>query len=176
MLQERSGRNGTSARRASGHALSGGRRFPSGERRVLVADDNADMRDYVAALLSTEYEVITASDGVEALDKVQQLLPDLVLTDVMMPNLDGFGLLEKIQADPTTTGIPVVMLSARAGEEGTIEGLEAGADDYLTKPFSARGFSPGSGSTSKHLDRQRRVRSTLERSQQLSTRLSAWRT
>ena len=131
-----------------------------------MADDNADMRDYVAALLSAEYEVITASDGVEALDKVRQLLPDLVLTDVMMPNLDGFGLLEKIQADPTTTGIPVVMLSARAGEEGTIEGLEAGADDYLTKPFSARELL-ARVRVNLELDRQRRVRSALERSQQL---------
>jgi len=74
----------------------------------------------------------------EALEVARARPPDLVLTDVMMPVLDGFGLLRELRADPRTKAIPVVMLSARAGEESRVEGLESGADDYLVKPFSAR--------------------------------------
>ncbi len=106
--------------------------------RILLADDNADMRDYVKRLLSQQYEVETVTDGVEALASVRQQRPDLVLTDVMMPGLDGFGLLRELRADPQTKELPIILLSARAGEESRIEGLEAGADDYLIKPFSAR--------------------------------------
>ena len=134
--------------------------------RVLVVDDNADMRDYVRGLLALEYDVLTAVDGVDALEKAAAWLPDLLLTDVMMPRLDGFGLLRKLQADPATVGIPVIMLSARAGEEGTIEGLEAGADDYLVKPFSARELL-ARVKVNLELDRVRRVRTELERSQEL---------
>ena len=140
----------------------------SGEKsgRVLVVDDNADMREYVAALLSGEYDVETAADGLEALDRVAESCPDLVLTDVMMPRLDGFGLLERLQSDPATVGVPVIMLSARAGEEGTVEGLEAGADDYLVKPFSARELL-ARVRVNMELDRTRRVRNTLEGSKRL---------
>jgi PAS domain S-box-containing protein len=106
--------------------------------RILLADDNADMRDYVRRLLSQQYEVEAVSDGVAALSAVRQQIPDLVLTDVMMPNLDGMGLLQALRSDPQTQEIPIILLSARAGEEAQIEGLAAGADDYLTKPFSAR--------------------------------------
>ncbi|MEK0084754.1 PAS domain S-box protein [Benzoatithermus flavus] len=106
--------------------------------RVLLADDNADMRDYVRRLLSTRYEVVTVSDGRAALAAVRTSRPDLVITDVMMPHLDGFGVVKALRADPETRDLPVIMLSARAGEEASIEGLEAGADDYLVKPFSAR--------------------------------------
>ncbi len=134
--------------------------------RVLVVDDNADMRDYISRLLAPHYDVATAADGVEALDRVRQETPDLVLTDVMMPRLDGFGLLQALHADPMTTGVPVVMLSARAGEEGTVEGLEAGADDYLVKPFSARELL-ARVRVNLELDKVRRVRHTLERSQAL---------
>ena len=132
--------------------------------RVLVVDDNADMRGYVAGLLSAVYDVTTASDGLAALDEVRRVRPDLVITDVMMPRLDGFGLLEKLQADPATVSVPVIMLSARAGSDGTIEGLEAGADDYLVKPFSARELL-ARVRVNLELDRIRRVRGTLERSQ-----------
>ena len=93
---------------------------------MLVVDDNADMREYIASLLAGEYAVETAPDGAVALERARAHPPDLVLTDVMMPNLDGFGLLAALQEDPATMGVPVIMLSARAGEEGTIEGLEAG--------------------------------------------------
>lgn len=109
-----------------------------GRPRVLVADDNADMRDYVVRLLSTTCEVEAVADGQAALDAVRIRLPDLLLTDVMMPRLDGFALLSAIRADRLLRDLPVVMLSARAGEEAKVEGLDAGADDYLVKPFSAR--------------------------------------
>jgi signal transduction histidine kinase len=105
---------------------------------VLLADDNADMRDYVGRLLSQHYHLITATNGEEAFAKMLSHRPDLLLTDIMMPRLDGFGLLRKIRNQPDLKGTPVIFLSARAGEESKVEGLEAGADDYLVKPFSAR--------------------------------------
>jgi PAS domain S-box-containing protein len=113
---------------------------PSGEppARILLADDNADMRDYVQRLLSKHYEVQAAGNGEAALQAVLLQRPDLVLTDVMMPGLDGFGLVRELRANPATKTIPIILLSARAGEESHITGLESGADDYLIKPFSAR--------------------------------------
>ncbi|MDA0172714.1 SpoIIE family protein phosphatase [Solirubrobacter taibaiensis] len=137
---------------------------PAGERpRVLVVDDNADMRSYIASLLDARYAVQTAPDGLVALDLARRDPPELVVTDVMMPNLDGFGLLAGLQADPATTDIPVIMVSARAGEEGTIEGLEAGADDYLIKPFAARELLARVHANIE-LDRARRTRDALRRS------------
>jgi signal transduction histidine kinase/DNA-binding response OmpR family regulator len=106
--------------------------------RVLLVDDNADMREYVARLLRQHWWVDTAADGMEALALTRRAVPSLVLTDVMMPNLDGFGLLHALRQDPRTRSVPVVMLSARAGEEARVEGLAVGADDYLIKPFSAK--------------------------------------
>jgi signal transduction histidine kinase/DNA-binding response OmpR family regulator/PAS domain-containing protein len=106
--------------------------------RILVADDNADMRDYVARLLHANYAVQTVSDGEAALRAVQAERPDLLLTDVMMPRLDGFALLSAIRTDPLLRDLPVILVSARAGDEARIDGLEASADDYLVKPFSAR--------------------------------------
>jgi signal transduction histidine kinase len=106
--------------------------------RVLLADDNGDMREYVRRLLSEEYDVVTASNGEEALRMALSRPPDLVLSDVMMPVLDGIGLLQALRKNPATRAVPVILLSARAGEESKVEGLESGADDYLVKPFSAR--------------------------------------
>jgi signal transduction histidine kinase len=106
--------------------------------RVLVADDNADMRDYLTRLLAPHYDVDTVADGGAALDHVLADTPDLVLADVMMPVLDGFGLVAGIRRDAAARAVPVILLSARAGEGSQIEGLEAGADQYLVKPFSAR--------------------------------------
>ncbi|HVE55067.1 MAG TPA: ATP-binding protein, partial [Ramlibacter sp.] len=106
--------------------------------RIVVAEDNADMREYVARLLGARWEVVTAANGEEALRAIRARKPDLLLTDVMMPVLDGFGLLRAVRADAALSDLPVVMLSARAGEEARVTGLEAGADDYLVKPFSAR--------------------------------------
>ncbi len=106
--------------------------------RVLVADDNADMRDYLARLLSEHWTVETASDGAAALDLARARPPDLVLADVMMPGLDGFELLRELRADARTAEVPVVMLSARAGDEARLAGIERGANDYIVKPFSGR--------------------------------------
>jgi signal transduction histidine kinase len=107
--------------------------------RVLLADDNLDMRDYVRRLLETRgYAVEAVADGEAALAAAKANPPDLILSDVMMPRLDGFGLLRAVRSDPALAGVPVVLLSARAGEEAKVEGLDAGADDYLIKPFAAR--------------------------------------
>ena len=106
---------------------------------ILVADDNADLRDYMRRILSSAgYSVAVAVDGQEALEMAQTLAPDLVVSDVMMPRLDGFGLLRALRAKAELADTPVLLLSARAGEEATVDGLEAGAEDYLVKPFSAR--------------------------------------
>ncbi|OWQ90168.1 hypothetical protein CDN98_04555 [Roseateles terrae] len=106
--------------------------------RILLADDNADMRGYVRELLAPYYDVEAVPDGRAALEAARRQPPDLILTDVMMPRLDGMGLLAAIRDDDALRLTPVVLLSARAGEESRIEGLDAGADDYLIKPFSAR--------------------------------------
>jgi PAS domain S-box-containing protein len=106
--------------------------------RILVADDNADMREYLHDLLAPYYAVETVADAKEALAAIARQRPDLVLSDVMMPRLDGFALLKALRADEALRSIPLILLSARAGEESRIEGLAAGADDYLAKPFSAR--------------------------------------
>ncbi|GAB4212578.1 MAG: hypothetical protein OHK0022_48600 [Roseiflexaceae bacterium] len=108
------------------------------QARILLADDNADMRDYIRRLLADDYLVEDMADGALALRAAQEHPPDLVVSDVMMPGLDGFALLRALRTDPRTASVPVILLSARAGEEATVEGLDAGADDYLVKPFSAR--------------------------------------
>ena len=105
---------------------------------IIVADDNADMRKYLRHLLDGRYEVHTVPDGHQALEITRLLRPALVLTDVMMPGLDGFGLLRAVRDDVVLASTPVILLSARAGEESRLEGLQAGADDYLVKPFTAR--------------------------------------
>lgn len=107
-------------------------------RRVLLADDNADMRGYVARLLRQRYHVTAVTDGAEALESALEHPPDLVLSDVMMPELDGIELTRALRRDPRTAAIPVLLLSARADETGRLDGIAAGADGYLSKPFSAR--------------------------------------
>ncbi|WP_454253713.1 ATP-binding protein [Pseudomonas sp. Marseille-Q7302] len=107
--------------------------------RIVLADDNADMRGYVERLLQESgYQVDAVADGRAAVEAVQRQLPALVLSDVMMPVLDGFGVLRALRSDERTGQVPIILLSARAGEEASIEGIAAGADDYLVKPFSAR--------------------------------------
>ncbi len=106
--------------------------------RIVVADDSADMRDYITRLLSARWRVETVGNGRDALAAIQRERPHLVITDIMMPDLDGFGLLRALRDDLQTQHLPVLVLSARAGDEARIEGLEAGASDYLVKPFSAR--------------------------------------
>ncbi|MDE9367798.1 SpoIIE family protein phosphatase [Luteipulveratus sp. YIM 133132] len=137
-----------------------------GGPRLLVVDDNPDMREYLVHLLSPDYEVDVAADGMEALERARRRRPDLVLSDVMMPHLDGVGLMRELHADPAMTGVPVVLVSARAGEDGAIEGLEAGADDYLMKPFTARELR-ARVRANLELDRARRTRLALERSHRM---------
>ena len=109
----------------------------SGKPRIVWADDNSDMRIYVSRLLANRFEVETVCDGQAALDAARAQTPDLIVSDVMMPRLDGLELLRRVRADRELREIPVILLSARAGEESRIEGLRLGADDYVVKPFSA---------------------------------------
>ena len=106
--------------------------------RVLIADDNADMREYIARVLGERWSIEAVSDGQSALEAARRLRPEVIVSDIMMPGLDGFGLLQALREDERTRGTAVILLSARAGEEARVEGLQAGADDYLVKPFSAR--------------------------------------
>jgi signal transduction histidine kinase len=106
--------------------------------RILVADDNADMREYIERLLAPHWAVEIVENGELALQAARNRPPDLVLSDMMMPVMDGITLLQQLREDPRTNTIPVILISARAGEEARMEGLETGADDYLIKPFAAR--------------------------------------
>lgn len=106
--------------------------------RILLVDDNEDLRRYVSSLLARNYRVQTAEDGHAALAVLESFNPDLVISDVMMQGLDGFELIREIRSNEDKKDLPVILLSARAGEEARVEGLKSGADDYLTKPFSAR--------------------------------------
>lgn len=109
---------------------------PSDDRPlVLVADDNADMRGYVELVLSRQFRTALARDGAEALDQVRTLRPDLIVTDIMMPRMSGYDLLKAVRQDPALRSIPVILLTARAGTEARVESLDAGANDYIAKPF-----------------------------------------
>ena len=150
----------------------GGAVNPAVRGRVLLADDNADMRDYVHHLLSPHFVVESVSDGQQALEQALENPPDLVLSDVMMPILDGFGLLKALRADPRTSTLPVILLSARAGEESRVEGIEAGADDYLVKPFTARELL---ARVTTHLAMSRLRREAAERERELRQEAEAAR-
>ncbi|HET7881539.1 MAG TPA: ATP-binding protein [Acetobacteraceae bacterium] len=132
---------------------------------VLVADDNADMRDYVARLLGRRYRVTTVRSGEAALADIGRQRPDLVVADVMMPGMDGFGLLHAIRSDADLHDLPVIMLSARAGEEASADGLLAGANDYLVKPFSARELLASVDGNLKLAEQRRRARAELQMSE-----------
>jgi signal transduction histidine kinase len=142
--------------------------------RVLLADDNADMRNYVRRLLVAEgYRVEAVADGEAALAAARREPPDLVLSDVMMPRLDGFGLLRALRAEPDLRDVPVLLLSARAGEEARLEGLNVGADDYLTKPFSARELLARVRSNLKLAhDRRQSARALEEQARTLEARVA----
>jgi signal transduction histidine kinase len=137
---------------------------PAVRPRILLADDNADMRDYVQRLLAGRYEVEAVGDGEAAVQAARERRFDLVLSDVMMPKLDGFGMLHALRSDEETRTIPVILLSARAGEESRVEGMGAGADDYLVKPFSARELL---ARVESHLNLQLERKRSEEKLQQL---------
>ena len=104
---------------------------------VLVVDDHADIRTYVRSVLEPVFRVLEAADGQEGLELARETLPDLIIADVMMPRLDGFALTRALRDDPATDCIPTIMLTARAGANDEVHGLESGADDYIAKPFHA---------------------------------------
>lgn len=106
--------------------------------KILIADDNADLRDYLRRILSEKHEVRLAHDGYSALQIASNEPVDLILSDVMMPGIDGVELVRQVRANPAIARVPILLLSARAGEDSRVEGLDTGADDYLVKPFSAR--------------------------------------
>ena len=108
-------------------------------RRILVVDDDPDMRDLLTfTLKKAGYAVGTAVDGVDALKKACSISPDLILLDLMMPELDGFAVCEILRDDPSTASVPIIMLTAASGELSRFAGLDAGADEYVTKPFSPK--------------------------------------
>jgi signal transduction histidine kinase len=117
-----------------------GLEHPNKKALLLLVDDNADMLDYVSRILiqNPDWEIAKAGNGIEALAFIEKNRPSLILSDIMMPGMDGFEFLKRIRSDARTSRIPVILLSARAGEEASIEGLEKGADDYIVKPFSGR--------------------------------------
>ena len=108
----------------------------SGKPIIVVAEDNADVADLLCSQLEPFYEVVAARDGVEALKHAGEIIPDLVITDVMMPNMDGMALARAIRANDLTAHIPIIMVTARVTEQDRIEGIKAGADAYLVKPFN----------------------------------------
>ena len=108
------------------------------EETVLIVEDNEDLRKYIASTLQGQFVTLTAKDGAEGYALAIEHIPDLVISDVMMPNLDGMGLTEKLKTDERTCHIPVVLLTAKADRQSKIEGLQTGADDYLSKPFSSQ--------------------------------------
>ena len=107
------------------------------KKRVLVVDDNADVRQYVRSILEPAFHVIEAAHGAQGLDRAQEALPDVILADVMMPEMDGREMTRHLKEIPETAAIPVILVTARAGTGDEVEGLKAGADDYVTKPFDA---------------------------------------
>jgi signal transduction histidine kinase/DNA-binding response OmpR family regulator/ligand-binding sensor domain-containing protein len=109
-----------------------------GKPIVLLIEDNADLRQYIADHLAADYAVMEASDGKGGFSKATEAIPDLVISDIMMPEMDGIELCRALKQDIRTSHVPVILLTARAGSDNKIEGLETGADDYVTKPFDAR--------------------------------------
>lgn len=137
LLQDEAGRDSEDVTRTTSDVVSSQDNTVSKETRILIVDDNGDMRAYLKRLLEPYFTIQTAINGADALDQIKSDLPSLVLSDVMMPVMDGKALLQQIRGNEETYRLPVIFLSARAGEEARIDGLEAGADDYLVKPFSA---------------------------------------
>ena len=104
---------------------------------LLVVEDNDELRRFIRQIFASKYQVYEAADGIEGLQKATQLMPDIVISDVMMPGLDGFGLAQRMRQDPELCHIPLILLTALADTDNKLEGLRSGIDDYITKPFSA---------------------------------------
>jgi len=112
---------------------------PGRPKRILVADDDPVTLRFLTSLLENHgFEVVRATDGDQALAQARAIVPDLIVTDLLMPYRDGFELLRAVRENPETQRIPVIVVSMRAREEDIVQGLEQGADDYVTKPFNAR--------------------------------------
>ncbi|HMG88968.1 MAG TPA: PAS domain-containing protein [Chryseolinea sp.] len=135
---------------------------------VMIVDDNADMRSHLKSILSGNFNVVTAGNGRDALNKMNEQLPDVVVTDIMMPVMDGIELLRTIKSNKSTANIPVILLTARSGEESRIEGWGMGADDYLVKPFSSKELSARVASQIQtqriRLDAQNEIRTIFRQS------------
>ncbi len=110
---------------------------PQQDTKLLVVEDNEDLRSFLKSILSTTYQVVTAQNGQEGLEKASTEAPDFIITDVMMPVMDGMTMVHRLKQDPNTSHIPVIILSAKASMSDRMEGLREGVDDYITKPFSA---------------------------------------
>ncbi|HLP48457.1 MAG TPA: response regulator, partial [Candidatus Kapabacteria bacterium] len=112
--------------------------FTGGKEIILVVEDSADVCRYIQGALESQYKVIGAKDGQEGIEKAFQVIPDLIISDIMMPRVDGYQLCKTLKQDRSTSHIPIILLTAKAAEENILEGLETGVDDYITKPFSTR--------------------------------------
>jgi signal transduction histidine kinase/ligand-binding sensor domain-containing protein/DNA-binding response OmpR family regulator len=121
---------------------------------MLIVDDNDDFRKFIGSLFSVNYRILMASDGEEALKTTIEKLPDLIIADVMMPKMDGYELCRQIKQDIRVSHIPIILLTAKAGDENKLRGLEAGADDYIAKPFNMEMLSL---KVSQIIERQRMV-------------------
>ena len=116
-------------------------RNDSGEKIILIVEDNNDIREYIKEQIKVDYKTIEAIDGHDGLNKAEEYIPDLIITDVMMPKMDGYQFADSIRKDFKTSHIPIIMLTAKAALDDKITGLEKGVDAYLTKPFSAKELS-----------------------------------
>jgi DNA-binding response OmpR family regulator len=126
---------------------------------ILIVDDNADVRQYIGGLLKPDYRILEAVNGEQGLSVAKQKMPDLIISDVMMPGMDGYELCRKVKTDMEISHIPVILLTARAANEDKLEGLELGADDFITKPFEAK-------------ELQLRIQNMLEQRKRMSDRFT----